>query len=948
MNFKKYFKLAFLLAFFLFLNIGKIIGQSKDNYYDSATLHIAKDNVNCLYGLKNMNNEWVIKPSFEYLGENYTDQRSFNIGHQSKAGLIRKDEKFFIESIYDELYPVQHYAPYGNTLRYFAKNDYFVLSKDNYQGVFCAQTNSFTIPLCKLSFSVDKHFLIASDSLGLKGLADSSSVILKPQFNTLYEFNENSSQPVFLYSNLHYKDFYYDIDSNVFGLVHINGDFISKPDYAKFEQSSFSDESFWAIKRLSKIKTTQLDLINQKGEVLLSRNDPNPDLNFTFQTGINGNARLALISCIDKDLIVNGRGEIIAEGNKNEFQLLPHLSNTAKFIFKSKELYGLKNESGKVVVKEMYKKIIPFLVDKDDKKKQCFIAQKEGKYGIVDDKNKVLHAFKYDDIFISEEVLVLLKDSNVLFLNKTTLSVPKYPIRFENGLALICKPSDDENDLCGLIDRKFKIVLFPEYAIKKLNASTWFFSNEKVKGRVSFDSSPHIEFLNNFTEVGTLKYGYTYAITANNNAALITNDFAIIGDSSHAAITDLDPLHEVFWVKKYLSLPEDSEEEDFSFDFFESNNWGLKNLKGELIFDTLIDFPNLFLNGRSIVSIGGKFGMINHYGQTIIPFNYDSLFYGDTDRVLLYNKGKYGLADWNGVVLVEPQFDDVSSFLGEYVMVTKNGVLGILSHSGQYIPNLETHLEKHKISLDSFLEFKETYLGDLNDYGELNYSKIDNFYLLVNSIDLEDSILSSNIRRNMINHFGLIELENILYSNSSYLPCFYLPELRYSSIYTRNTDRRYWGNESSTTYKAIDLLSINKKSISYSIITTISYFSPWSEGDSRSKFQLLNYSFDSDTLRQIGLKELFVPSYKNTLNALFLKALKEFDGADIDCKNPGKLLENLDKTFAITKEGIVFYINPGGDYDDEYFEFDEPVEVLVKYDQLKPIIKKNGILDRPN
>ncbi len=427
--------------------------------------------------------------------------------------------------------------------------------------------------------------------------------------------------------------------------------------------------------------------------------------------------------------------------------------------------------------------------------------------------------------------------------------------------------------------------------------------------------------------------------------SLIPNEFKIIGDTSYAAISDIDPLHEVFWVKKYLSLPEETDDYDYSFDFFEANNWGLKNLKGELIFDTLIDFPNLFLNGRSIVSIGGKFGMINHYGQTIIPFNYDSLFYGDTGRILLYNKGKYGLADWNGVVLVEPQFDDISSFLGDYALVLKNFSLGILSKTGTYVPNLYSHLEKYKLRVDSLLEFKETYLSNLNDFGELSYSENENLKEILESLSLNDSILSSNELRQVINHFGLILLPNYLYDNSSYLPYTNIPELHYSYIYTRNSDQRYLGNESSITYKSIELSSVNSESISYSIMTTFTVSSPWNEGHSRSKIQFFNYTFNSDTLKKIELKYLFVPNYKNTLNALVLKALKELDGADIDCKNPGKLLENLDKAFALTKEGIVFYINLGGDYDDEYFEFDGPVEVLIPYQQLKQIIKKNGILN---
>lgn len=173
MNFKKYFKLAVLLAFFLFLNVENILSQSNENYFDSATLHIAKDNVNCLYGLKNMNNEWVIKPSYDYIGENYDDQRYFTLVQQSKLGLIRKDGNYLVQPIYNEIKAVQRFSPYYKSNNMFAENDYFILRKENYQGLYCIQTMAFTIPLCGLKFDVDKHFLIVSDSLGLLGLADS-------------------------------------------------------------------------------------------------------------------------------------------------------------------------------------------------------------------------------------------------------------------------------------------------------------------------------------------------------------------------------------------------------------------------------------------------------------------------------------------------------------------------------------------------------------------------------------------------------------------------------------------------------------------------------------------------------------------------------------------------------------------------------------------------------
>ncbi len=75
-----------------------------------AQLHIAKDNINCLYGLKNENNKWVLKPTYAYIEEAYHNSSVFQVFDGQNRGIISaEDGKVIIPCCQDRFDISSHY-----------------------------------------------------------------------------------------------------------------------------------------------------------------------------------------------------------------------------------------------------------------------------------------------------------------------------------------------------------------------------------------------------------------------------------------------------------------------------------------------------------------------------------------------------------------------------------------------------------------------------------------------------------------------------------------------------------------------------------------------------------------------------------------------------------------------------------------------------------------------
>ena len=134
-------------------------------------------------------------------------------------------------------------------------------------------------------------------------------------------------------------------------------------------------------------------------------------------------------------------------------------------------------------------------------------------------------------------------------------------------------------------------------------------------------------------------------------------------------------------------------------------SFGFRNMRGDWVvtpqYDNVIRFKTTYF----IISKNEKYGIIDDFGKTIVPFDYD--FIGDlngteadidvinehdlNDRsgeyyYLKFRKGgKYGVMDLNGKVFVTPQYENVGKFIGDELAVKIGKKWGIADFYGRLI-----------------------------------------------------------------------------------------------------------------------------------------------------------------------------------------------------------------------------------------------------------------------
>jgi len=102
-----------------------------------------------------------------------------------------------------------------------------------------------------------------------------------------------------------------------------------------------------------------------------------------------------------------------------------------------------------------------------------------------------------------------------------------------------------------------------------------------------------------------------------------------------------------------------------------------------------------FYHGIAKVNYNEKVGFIDSTDEAVIPFNYDHItgfysgiattFIGTTDDLGNNIDGKYGLIDYNGNVLAEPIYDQVSTSDG-FIFAKTDNMYGILKNGKVVVP----------------------------------------------------------------------------------------------------------------------------------------------------------------------------------------------------------------------------------------------------------------------
>ena len=279
--------------------------------------------------------------------------------------------------------------------------------------------------------------------------------------------------------------------------------------------------------------------------------------------------------------------------------VFPFHNGFAKAVFGLK--YGLIDKTGEIVLPFEYQDIGGF----DDDGFAYF--NKDGKYGVINNKLEVVVQPEYDLIYdFSEGLAAAWKDGKCGFIDPAgNVAVPlKYDVAqsFSDGLALVIRA-----DKYGFVDKTGKLVINTEYD------GALDFS----EGLACVQKNEKFGFIDITGEL-IVPLEYDGALSFSNGLARVMNDgkYGFIDKTGNMAI----PLRDSFMY---------SFKEEFAF-VGKDNKYGLMDKTGNFIVEPVYDWVEDFVDGYAYVYQGNTMGIIDKTGNIVLPVGiYDYAFVTD-------------------------------------------------------------------------------------------------------------------------------------------------------------------------------------------------------------------------------------------------------------------------------------------------------------------------------
>ena len=122
------------------------------------------------------------------------------------------------------------------------------------------------------------------------------------------------------------------------------------------------------------------------------------------------------------------------------------------------------------------------------------------------------------------------------------------------------------------------------------------------------------------------------------------------------------------------------------------DNWKMRNgtadsILGKELYDKLIEeyeFVGKFEHGTIIVK-NIKYGLLDFYGDEVLPCEYDSIYRLDNDARILKRSGKFGVINERGSFIAECKYDSVLSPSPKYTPVMLNKKWGFSDSNGNKV-----------------------------------------------------------------------------------------------------------------------------------------------------------------------------------------------------------------------------------------------------------------------
>lgn len=121
----------------------------------------------------------------------------------------------------------------------------------------------------------------------------------------------------------------------------------------------------------------------------------------------------------------------------------------------------------------------------------------------------------------------------------------------------------------------------------------------------------------------------------------------------------------------------------------EGKSVGYKSREEGIIIPPQFDWAGYFSDNSVIAPVkkNGKFGFIDRSGHLVFPCEFESAGNIDTDGISSFKKnGLFGFMDTrSGAILIQPQFEQVNTFLRGHSVVKKGGKAGYINRKGEWL-----------------------------------------------------------------------------------------------------------------------------------------------------------------------------------------------------------------------------------------------------------------------
>lgn len=400
------------------------------------------------------------------------------------------------------------------------------------------------------------------------------------------------------------------------------------------------------------------------------------------KVGLKNTDGIIVVSPIYQDLGINQINGMLAVKrenkwgfvNKNFIEVIKPIFDEVGYFYcgwcpvRIGNLWGLIDLNGQWVVNPMYDYI------EISKETKTAIIIKNGKYGLIDDRGNIRINTEYENLtFIKDGMLSFLKNRKTGMVNQ--LGVEIFPAEYTGIYGITTFPEKSKYMFSVLLEKEV-----PTKSGSSLERETGFFE----------------------------KSGKTIIMKSYEGYDFITEDLAIVYDEfGNVGLADLNANH--------LFKPSKCEIKPYLSDKFiivKYNRYhGIINNSGQVIVKPIYTFmakvgENLLVCSGNLK--GGKWGIIDKNGKTIVPLKYSNAK-TNGKYVCFEDNGLWGILDATGKITAKPQFSYEPNFIENdliRVFSNKNDHLYV-GYTNIYGESLTKSLFKSKFPFEEAMPFNQ-------------------------------------------------------------------------------------------------------------------------------------------------------------------------------------------------------------------------------------------------